>query len=44
MAALDWTLALFDPLHDIDEPKDLVHLPSGWLDSYININIKVDNY
>ncbi|MEL0619812.1 TIGR04282 family arsenosugar biosynthesis glycosyltransferase [Psychrobacter proteolyticus] len=41
MAALGWTLALFDPLHDIDEPKDLVHLPSGWLDSYINI--KVDN-
>lgn len=44
IATLDWTLALFDPLHDIDEPKDLVHLPSGWLDSYININIKVDNY
>ena len=44
IAALGWTLALFDPLHDIDEPKDLVHLPSGWLDSYININIKVDNY
>ncbi|WP_201606474.1 TIGR04282 family arsenosugar biosynthesis glycosyltransferase [Psychrobacter immobilis] len=44
IAALVWTLALFDPLHDIDEPKDLVHLPSGWLDSYININIKVDNY
>lgn len=41
MAALGWTLALFDPLHDIDEPKDLKHLPSGWLDSYINI--KVDN-
>ncbi|MEN8626290.1 TIGR04282 family arsenosugar biosynthesis glycosyltransferase [Psychrobacter proteolyticus] len=41
MAALGWTLALFDPLHDIDEPKDLVHLPSSWLDSYINI--KVDN-
>jgi len=41
MAALGWTLALFDPLRDIDEPKDLVHLPSGWLDSYINI--KVDN-
>jgi len=37
MAALGWTLALFDPLHDIDEPKDLVHSPSGWLDSYVNI-------
>ena len=36
MAALGWTLALFDPLHDIDEPKDLKHLPSGWLDSYVN--------
>ncbi|NYR08981.1 TIGR04282 family arsenosugar biosynthesis glycosyltransferase [Psychrobacter sp. BI730] len=32
MAALGWTLALFDPLHDIDEPKDLKHLPSGWPD------------
>ena len=32
MAALGWTLALFDPLHDIDEPEDLVHLPSGWPD------------
>ena len=41
MAALDWTLALFDPLRDIDEPKDLKHLPSGWLD--FQINIKVDN-
>lgn len=41
MAALGWTLALFDPLRDIDEPEDLVHLPSGWLDSHVNI--KVDN-
>ncbi|WP_379544748.1 TIGR04282 family arsenosugar biosynthesis glycosyltransferase [Psychrobacter sp. R86515] len=41
IAALGWTLTLFDPLHDIDEPTDLKHLPSGWLDSYINI--KVDN-
>ncbi|WP_227673187.1 TIGR04282 family arsenosugar biosynthesis glycosyltransferase [Psychrobacter nivimaris] len=41
IAALGWTLALFDPLHDIDEPKDLVHLPSGWLDS--QLNVKVDN-
>jgi len=37
MAALGWTLTLFDPLHDIDEPKDLKHLPSGWLDSHVNI-------
>jgi len=42
MAALGWTLALFDPLHDIDEPKDLKHLPSGWLDSQINIRIDND--
>jgi len=42
MAALGWTLALFDPLHDIDEPKDLKHLPSGWLDSQINIGIDND--
>lgn len=41
IAALGWTLALFDPLHDIDEPKDLKHLPSGWLDS--QINTRVDN-
>jgi uncharacterized protein len=41
MAALGWTLALFDPLNDIDEPKDLVHLPSSWLDS--QLNVKVDN-
>lgn len=41
MADLGWTLALLTPLHDIDEPKDLVHLPSGWLDSHVNI--KVDN-
>lgn len=32
--ALNWTLALLDPLHDIDEPKDLKYLPVGWLDGY----------
>ncbi|OLF39264.1 MULTISPECIES: TIGR04282 family arsenosugar biosynthesis glycosyltransferase [unclassified Psychrobacter] len=32
--ALDWTLALLEPLHDIDEPDDLQHLPIGWLDEY----------
>ena len=30
--ALSWTLALLDPLHDIDEPADLKHLPVGWLE------------
>ena len=30
IAALDWTLALLPALHDIDEPDDLVHLPSNW--------------
>ena len=29
--AMGWTLALLDPLHDIDEPADLKHLPVGWL-------------
>lgn len=32
IAALGWTLALLDPLHDIDEPIDLKHLPVGWLE------------
>ncbi|AGP48839.1 MULTISPECIES: TIGR04282 family arsenosugar biosynthesis glycosyltransferase [unclassified Psychrobacter] len=32
IAALGWTLALLDPLHDIDEPTDLKHLPVGWLE------------
>ncbi len=41
VADLGWTLALLPSLHDIDEPKDLVHLPSGWLD--FHVNIKVDN-
>lgn len=34
IAALDWTLALLNPLADIDDPTDLKHLPVGWLDSY----------
>ena len=29
--AMGWTLALLEPLHDIDEPADLKHLPVGWL-------------
>lgn len=37
LEALGWILTLFDPLHDIDEPTDLKHLPSGWLDSHVNI-------
>jgi len=32
IAALGWTLALLEPLHDIDEPADLKHLPAGWLE------------
>ncbi|MBH0085484.1 TIGR04282 family arsenosugar biosynthesis glycosyltransferase [Psychrobacter sp. SCQQ22] len=31
VANLGWTLALLAPLHDIDEPEDLAHLPSDWL-------------
>ncbi len=34
---LGWSLALLEPLADIDEPSDLQYLPIGWLDSY-NIN------
>lgn len=28
--ALDWSLQIFEPLHDIDEPEDLQYLPKGW--------------
>lgn len=31
---LGWSLALLDPLADIDEPEDLQYLPKGWLDGY----------
>lgn len=31
---LGWSLALLDPLADIDEPKDLQYLPTGWLEGY----------
>jgi rSAM/selenodomain-associated transferase 1 len=27
----DWSLTLLPALHDIDEPADLQHLPSGWV-------------
>lgn len=30
VADLGWTLALLAPLHDIDEPEDLAHLPLDW--------------
>ncbi|MCR8921872.1 TIGR04282 family arsenosugar biosynthesis glycosyltransferase [Dasania sp. GY-MA-18] len=29
--AQEWSLKVFTPLHDIDEPQDLRHLPAGWL-------------
>lgn len=32
--ALNWSLALLEPLNDIDEPADLKYLPVGWLDGY----------
>ncbi len=38
IAALNWTLALLEPLVDIDEPTDLQHLPSSWLDGYTVTN------
>ena len=31
---LNWSLALLEPLPDIDEPDDLQYLPKGWLDGY----------
>ena len=31
---LNWSLALLEPLADIDEPDDLQYLPADWLDSY----------
>lgn len=33
VATLGWTLALLAPLHDIDEPDDLIYLPPDWLNS-----------
>jgi uncharacterized protein len=29
---LQWTFEVFPEVHDIDEPEDLKHLPSDWLD------------
>lgn len=34
LVELSWSLALLDPLPDIDEPDDLQYLPKGWLDDY----------
>ncbi|MGM8884574.1 TIGR04282 family arsenosugar biosynthesis glycosyltransferase [Psychrobacter sp. 1U2] len=31
---LNWSLAMLEPLPDIDEPEDLQYLPVGWLDDY----------
>lgn len=31
ITGLDWSLTLLPALHDIDEPADLQHLPSGWV-------------
>lgn len=31
ITGLDWSLTLLPALHDIDEPPDLQHLPSGWV-------------
>lgn len=30
LAQLGWTVQTFAPLHDIDEPDDLPHVPGGW--------------
>ena len=32
LAELRWSVALLEPLPDIDEPEDLPYLPEGWLD------------
>ena len=32
LAELRWSVALLEPLPDIDEPEDLQYLPEGWLD------------
>ena len=31
---LNWSLALLEPLPDIDEPEDLQYLPEGWINGY----------
>lgn len=31
LAQLGWSVQVFAPLHDIDEPQDLPHVPSHWL-------------
>jgi rSAM/selenodomain-associated transferase 1 len=37
--ALDWTVAQLEPLHDIDEPVDLQHIPADWLDEAGNYSM-----
>ena len=34
LVELSWSVALLEPLPDIDEPEDLQYLPNSWLDSY----------
>ena len=45
MAALGWTVSLLAPLHDIDEPEDLKHLPVGWLNpaTHLDVNNNANN-
>jgi uncharacterized protein len=31
VAALGWRVALHAPMHDIDDPADIVHVPAAWL-------------
>lgn len=35
---LGWSLAMLEPLADIDEPDDLQYLPVGWLNEYQIMN------
>lgn len=44
IAALGWTLAILDPLHDIDVPTDLRYLPIGWRDSNSNDDSTADEH
>ncbi|WP_019530046.1 TIGR04282 family arsenosugar biosynthesis glycosyltransferase [Dasania marina] len=40
--AENWTLKSFTPLHDIDEPQDLRHLPKSWLPRFSTIGSDAD--
>lgn len=37
LTALNWHLQELPPLHDIDEPDDLVHLPTSWRCRYSDV-------